>query len=727
MSALPKILMVDDKIENLIALERVLAGLGAEFVRAASGNQALKMTLDNDFAIALIDVQMPGMDGFETVELMRQSTTTRHLPVIFVSAIYKEDFYQIRGIQAGAVDFITKPVIPEILIGKVRVFLELYENRRLMEQEIQRRKSSEAALTASEAELMRKNELLSQHLEQLAASEARFATLVLTIPDIVYRIDKDGFFTFLNEAVRRIGYEPEELIGRHFNEILLPSQKDLVGRDVLLPGYAGKVTGDADAPKLFDERRTGTRKTTGLELRLAVKGKKESMPGYLVPITDDAVVVEINSSGLWEVKPGGQGKRFIGTVGVIRDISERKRFETALRESENRLRTILDHTQAAILVVDAETRRIVEANPAAMRMIGLPGERIVGEVCHQFVCPNDRDQCPVLDLGQNVDNSERVLLRGDGSRIPILKTAATIDLNGRSHLLESFVDISELKQAEEKLEHANANLEAKVEARTAELKRSQAKLIQTEKVAALGTLTAGIAHELNNPMMGMLNFIQYCLKHTGREHRTHEILEDAERETRRCIKIVQNLLTFSRVESSESEPFEIADLEILTDRVCRLLSYRIEKEGVSLYRHMDDNVPKIPLKVGNFQQVILNLLGNALDAVKESETKQIDITVSNRGKILQIMVADTGSGIPPDKQDYVLDPFFTTKPVGKGTGLGLSVSQGIIHDHGGTLTFDSDPGKGTTFVVELPLKREQRAEIGEQRAERSDKSVGNEK
>ncbi len=130
----PKVLIVDDRPENLLALERLLAGVGANFVRAESGNQALAKTLENDFALALVDVQMPDMDGFETVELMRQQEKTRYLPVIFVSAIYNEEAHVIKGVETGAVDFIVKPIVPQILIGKVKIFLELYNQKKELEQ-----------------------------------------------------------------------------------------------------------------------------------------------------------------------------------------------------------------------------------------------------------------------------------------------------------------------------------------------------------------------------------------------------------------------------------------------------------------------------------------------------------------------------------------------------------------------------------------------------------------
>lgn len=141
-----KILIVDDKIENLIALEKILKGFDIEFVRALSGNEALAKTLLNEFALAIIDVRMPEMDGYETVKLMRQSKNTKYLPVIFVSAIYSEYYHSIKGIETAAVDFIAKPIIPEILREKVKVFLELYKQRKKLDDLIEELKKTNAQL-----------------------------------------------------------------------------------------------------------------------------------------------------------------------------------------------------------------------------------------------------------------------------------------------------------------------------------------------------------------------------------------------------------------------------------------------------------------------------------------------------------------------------------------------------------------------------------------------------
>ena len=133
MDAKPKILIVDDRIENLISLETVLKDFDVEFIRAMSGNEALAHTLNHDFALAIVDIQMPEMDGYETVTYLREDESTKYLPVIFVSAIFKDDYYVVKGIETGAVDFIAKPIVPEILQGKVQVFLDLYIQRKKLE------------------------------------------------------------------------------------------------------------------------------------------------------------------------------------------------------------------------------------------------------------------------------------------------------------------------------------------------------------------------------------------------------------------------------------------------------------------------------------------------------------------------------------------------------------------------------------------------------------------
>ena len=162
----PKVLIVDDKVQNLVSLERILSGLSVRWVRATSGNEALAKLLTEEFALVLMDVQMPGMDGFETVEWMRQDSQFRDLPVIFLSAVFHGDEYRIRGVKTGGIDFLSKPIVPELLEGKVKIFLDLYRGKVAMRREIEKRKVSEAALEKLKTQLEEANENLEKKVDE---------------------------------------------------------------------------------------------------------------------------------------------------------------------------------------------------------------------------------------------------------------------------------------------------------------------------------------------------------------------------------------------------------------------------------------------------------------------------------------------------------------------------------------------------------------------------------
>ena len=143
MSPKPKILIVDDNVSNILVIEELLGDLDVELIRAKSGLEAIEKAKQQEFALILMDVQMPGMDGFETVEIIRQDEKTLLLPIIYITAIYNENYYRTKGIKTGAVDFITKPIIPDLFIGKVTLFVNLYKQRMILEQEVQKRKEAE--------------------------------------------------------------------------------------------------------------------------------------------------------------------------------------------------------------------------------------------------------------------------------------------------------------------------------------------------------------------------------------------------------------------------------------------------------------------------------------------------------------------------------------------------------------------------------------------------------
>ena len=597
------------------------------------------------------------------------------------------------------------------------------------------------------------NATLKQKLNELQASEERFRSLVLTIPDIVYRIDREGHFTFVNDAIKRLGYEPEELLGKHFSTIVYPGEKEEISRETVLPKWRGRVTGDRNAPKLFDERRSGARKTSGLEIRLITKQRRVAA-GLVESIGDDSVIVEVNSAGLYGIQDGETSHGvFVGTVGVIRDISERKRdqekilrqgaiqdgvnqvFREALRcDTEEELaRACLD---AACVVTDSPIGIILDGDPKGSFQIkavaGVEQAHGSGEV------NNSQEVCLMCDCFRKADQerkwgildpSERpsdLANRGEGDTGTLLvmmvpvgpghKTTGAIGLANKAEnydqedvqaveaLALAYGEALLRKRSELELKRHREHLEEMVGLRTRELKESQAQLIQSEKMGALGTLTAGIAHELNNPMMGILNFIQYARKHAPEGSRIVPVLLDAERETQRCIGVFQDLLTFSRAERHDGEEPRELELKSVVERVMSLLAYRIQNERVLVTTTVAPLTPRVKIRVGHVQQVFLNIVSNALDAIMGCENKRITIDTSPEEGFVAVKITDTGCGISSEDLSRIFDPFFTTKPPGKGTGLGLSVSRSIIETQGGRIHCKSDLGKGSTFTVWLPAE-----------------------
>ena len=262
-------------------------------------------------------------------------------------------------------------------------------------------------------------------------------------------------------------------------------------------------------------------------------------------------------------------------------------------------------------------------------------------------------------------------------------------------------EIAERKQTEKALRRTYEDLEIAHQ----QLEESQAQLIQTEKMSALGTLVAGTAHELNNPIMGIMNFSTHCIKHTSEQDQIYTVLQDIEHEAKHCAEIVRNLLTFSHTEKDDDKAYEKESLAEILGRVLKLLSYRIEKQRILVTQHIAEDTPEIWMKPNSIQQLILNLATNAFDALEGSEKKEFNVDIHREGEFVRMTIADTGCGIAAESLRSIFDPFFTTKPVGQGTGLGLSVSQGIIKTHAGQIKCQSKPGEGTKFTILLPIDR----------------------
>jgi two-component system NtrC family sensor kinase len=275
-----------------------------------------------------------------------------------------------------------------------------------------------------------------------------------------------------------------------------------------------------------------------------------------------------------------------------------------------------------------------------------------------------------------------------------------------------------LRVALAELNQSAQNLESKVEQRSQQLKAAHQKLLQSDRLASLGQLAASVAHEINNPVSGVLNLsmlMQRMLREDGippaRVAEFRKYLGQVSSETARVGRIVSDLLAFSR----RSKPQRTqADLNKTVRLALSLIHHKLDLGNVTVAESLAPDLPMVPCDPGQMQQVTLNLLLNAADATRVHGRGKIQVSTSRHpsGDLVQLTVTDDGEGIPPENLVKIFDPFFTTKSEGKGVGLGLAVSYGIVQEHGGDIEVQSKIGEGTTFTVTLPLQQANAAADG---------------
>ena len=379
-------------------------------------------------------------------------------------------------------------------------------------------------------------------------------------------------------------------------------------------------------------------------------------------------------------------------MAVFEDITERKQAEIALAESEEIQSTIIENLPAGVIIIDAATRIIEKVNGVAQTLFGASKEMILGKRCHSFICPAQEKECPICDLGQIVDNSERILLTADGSSIPILKSVTKINKKGVEKLLECFVDITERKQAEEKLK------KAKEAAESANRIKSQ--------------FLANMSHEIRTPMNAIMGMSYLCLEE-NLHPKIREYIEIVNKSANSLLTIINDILDMSKIEAGKVEiehaDFDLNDIVKSLSDMFSIISMGknlkfqtyIQKE-VSVSLNGDSN---------RLKQILINLINNAVKFTREGEVRLTVSLIEKRDdKIkLQFSVRDTGIGISEENKIKLFQPFSqvdgsATRKFG-GTGLGLVISKHLVELMGGEIWVESEINKGSEFSFTAVLKQ----------------------
>jgi two-component system NtrC family sensor kinase len=267
-------------------------------------------------------------------------------------------------------------------------------------------------------------------------------------------------------------------------------------------------------------------------------------------------------------------------------------------------------------------------------------------------------------------------------------------------LAESFnAMLKSLRQMKSDLEEWGRTLEAKVRQRSEELVAMQARVAQSERLASVGMLAAGVAHEVNNPLGAILALTGLTVEDMPDSAPNRENLEEVMRQTERCRDIVRGLLEFSRQSEVHTE---LVDLNKVLGDTLSLVAKQSLFFNIHVALNLEPELPPVLADRSQFQQVFMNILMNAVQAMDERGEITIVTRYEAAARLVAVTISDTGKGIPPEQIGRIFDPFFSTKESGKGTGLGLSIAYGIVTTHGGTISVESQVGKGSAFTIRMP-------------------------
>jgi PAS domain S-box-containing protein len=495
----------------------------------------------------------------------------------------------------------------------------------------------------------------------LRDSETRLSSIFRAAP-VGIGLVRDRILLQVNDQIcEMVGRSVDELIGQSAR-ILYPTQEDydFVGREKY---------------RQITERGTGS-----VETRWVRK--------------DGTVLDVLLSSTPFDTKDLSRGVTFTAV-----DITARNRAEHALRQERDRAETYLEIAAVMFVVLDVDGR---------VSMINRKGCEILGHEAHEIVGQNWVKRFVPERLRETVHAAFDQLLRGEIKPVEHSENPV-VSSSGEERVISWHNTV--LRDAGGRIVGTLSSGEDVTEHRRIEEERAsfEIKLRQQQKLESIGTLAAGVAHEINNPINGIMNYAQLIANRLPEDDKLRTFASRIVGESERVSAIVRDLLAFSRQERWAHSPARLQDIVAATVGLVRAA---MRKDRIALDVDVPEDLPLIKCRSQQIQQVLLNMLTNARDALEEryaagSPEKRIRVHARRLEKDgrawIRTTVEDFGGGIPPEIGERVFDPFFTTKSREKGTGLGLSVSYGIAKDHHGALWFESEPGSGTRFHLDLPL------------------------
>jgi PAS domain S-box-containing protein len=641
-----RVLLVDDNADALRSMSAVLEILGEEVLTATNANQALKHLLKCEPAVIVLDVMMPEMDGFQLAAIIRQRERFRHTPIIFLTGLGKEDRHMLQGYQAGAVDYLLKPVDPDVLRSKVRIFVELSKKTELLRRYGDMMRSNSAHLEEALNETLRAKSQLEREISERRIAELtrdRLAGQLGAAPDFLaamaegaVTVAADGSVLYSNacfsEMVQR---DQAELLGLPISSCVAPNHLENFYA-LLRESGRGRVTAEVE-----------------LQSRLG-----------------DFIPAQLTLSPF-------RNADLHATAMVVTDLREQKRKEQML--AEGRLaKLVLEHSHSGIAVCDHEGRIIL----ASRRIREITGENPLFRAFDELLpleigehpgSPVRRFSAHEVLEGSVHKAIEATLVKNGRLPVSLLVSAGRVESDAGDTLgcVITLLDISERKAVEEVLR-------------------------RSEKLAAAGRIAGTLAHEINNPLSAVTNLL-FLLQNSGLEQAHQHYVDLAASELARVSRIARNTLSFYR-EAASPVPVQLSEV---LDSVLELYQQQITAKSLRINKRYggDCEVHQYP---GELRQVFSNLIVNAIDALPQNGELLLAIRPRSGSdgtvKGASVWIADRGVGISRQNRQRLFEPFFTTKGE-KGTGLGLWITHGIVQKQGGHIRVRSSNKPGESFTV----------------------------
>lgn len=652
--------MVDDHPENLLALEAVLNSPNYNLISAHSGKEALKCMLQHDFAVILLDVQMPGLNGFDTAKLIKAREKTKNIPIIFITAISQEMEHVHQGYSVGAIDYIFKPFQPETLKKKIEQFVKIHQNHQetIIQTDL-----------GHLLELNKVNKRLDRTTLNLRRTEALSKAISETITDTIVTFDTQGSILSVNPAVRSMfGYQVVELIEKHVLKLFPSWEEEWIGESSLsflsiMRQSVGKII------EVVACRKDKSCFYADLLLASTIIEDEQIFVCTIRDVTERKQIEEVKKQRFHNLEHIVQERTLELTKAnekLQKEIEERKKIADHLFRTQERFRKIFESSPCLMAILSQKDLTFIEVNASWTNYIGYSCEELIHQKINNknFI---DEATETYIDLNKKSRNKKISYETKKGEVRSGLLSTELIDIHSEPCLLVVLTDITDRVHLENEM-------------------------YRLDRLNLIGEMAAGIAHEIRNPMTTVQGFLQLSRNKVG--NLSTDFIDLMLEELKRANSIITEFLNLAKNKISLKKK---QSLNAIIEALFPLIQAEALRSNKQLKLDLED-CPDISLDEKEIRQLILNIALNGLDAMTSNGILTIKTYKDKETVVLQIK--DEGQGINQEVLSKLGTPFFTTKET--GTGLGLAICYSVAKRHEAQIEIETGD-EGTTFSVRFQL------------------------